>query len=204
MTFTAEGLARRIGERTLFRDVDLRLEPGETVVVRGPSGSGKSELLRTLAWLREPDAGTLRLDGRTPAQWGAPAWRARVSYVPQSPPAVLRTPAQAAERVASLAERPEAPDDPRALAAEWGLADGTWDQPWSELSGGERQRAWLAIVLARKPAVLLLDEPTSALDAEAAGAVEASLGPRTKVWVTHDAEQAARLDAPVLRLSDAR
>lgn len=197
----ARGLGRSIGERTLFRDLDLEVGPGEVVAVRGPSGSGKSQLLRTLAWLVPAEAGELSLDGRTPDAWGPTRWRAEVTYVAQRPPVLLGSPAEHLEAIARLRiQRTRAADDAVALAERWGLPASAWARPWRELSGGEAQRAALAVAVSRRPAVLLLDEPTSALDPTALAAVEADLAGRAAVWVTHDRDQAARVAVRTLEL----
>jgi len=172
---------------------------GDVLVVRGPSGCGKTCLLRLLAWLDAPDEGRVTLGERGPADIGAPWWRRRVAYVPQTPPALQGTPAEFLARVGTF-RTGNARRDPVGIAEGWGLPPSTWDQPWSRLSGGERQRALLALGLCGDPEVLLLDEPTSALDDEATAAVEATLSGRTAVWVTHDAAQADRVATNVLEL----
>jgi len=189
VTLTVRGLSLHGGERVLASDLGFTLAPGQTLLVRGPSGTGKTRLLRALAGL-DPVHGELLLDDRPPASWGWPAWRAAVTYVPQLVPVLPGTPADLARRIGRMTGK-EA--DLRPFAAQWGLPEAALDQPWTSLSGGEAQRALLALVLARDPAVLLLDEPTSALDATATRAVEGALAPRTKVWVTHDEPQAERL-----------
>lgn len=195
MDFVARDLCRRIDGRPLFAAVSFRLRSGERLVVQGPSGSGKSQLLRCLAWLVEPDEGSISLDGRLPPAWGVPRWRARVRYVPQRPD-LPGSAAAFAEETLHYRSRPTGGStaaDPAVIAAGLGIDDPTWRRPWHELSGGEQQRAALALAVASDPAVLLLDEPTSALDADATAAVEALLAGRTLVWVTHDDAQAARL-----------
>jgi ABC-type iron transport system FetAB ATPase subunit len=200
VVFEAQDLAAAAGGRALFAGLALRLDEGERLVVRGPSGCGKTTLLRMLAGLL-PGSGPVRLGGRAPAEWGFAAWRAEVTYVAQRPPALPGTPAEHAAVVARLhAQRGRAGDDPRAIAAAWGLPAAAWDQRWGSLSGGEQQRAALAIAVARRPSVLLLDEPTSALDPASAAAVEATLRTRRVVWVAHDPGVAVRIDAPSVAL----
>ncbi len=189
------------GGRVLFSGVTLDVEAGRTVAVMGPSGSGKSQLLRMLARLDADVGGALMLDGRTPAQWGAAAWRAEVAYVAQRPAVLAHTPAEHAAAVAGLrAQRDRAHDDPVALAGAWGLPPAVWNRRWETLSGGEQQRAALALVVSRRPSVLLLDEPTSALDEATAHAVERSLAGYTAVWVTHDRQQALRVGSEIVDL----
>lgn len=197
-----EDLSVDLGARTLFRGLSFTLEEGRVLVVRGPSGVGKTTLLRALAGLVPDVAGTVRWRGETCAELGAPAWRSRVSWVSQRPPTGSDTPAERLARVQALASQQGRPqDDARALARNWSLAEAAWDQPWSQLSGGECQRAWLATVLSLRPELLLIDEPTSALDPTSSEAVLASLAGHTAVWVTHDPSLAARVADQTLELS---
>lgn len=201
MILDGQGLTRRIDERVLFSGVDLRVGPGEAAWVSGPSGSGKTQLLRGLAWLGPLEGGTLTLDGRGPRAWGVPAWRARVAYVAQSAPSLPGTPLEYVSEVSAVAAQAgRDADDPVAIAEAWGLPADAWARPWVDLSGGEQQRAYLAVILSRRPAVLLLDEPTSALDAEAARAIERDLARFAAVWVTHDAAQAERVGGVQVKL----
>lgn len=83
----ARGLQRRLGERVVWRDLGLDLWPGERLAVVGPSGSGKSLLLRALAGLDPLEAGEVEFRGRAQRDWPMPEYRARVMYFPQRPPA---------------------------------------------------------------------------------------------------------------------
>jgi len=196
MILSGQGLSRRIDGRVLFSGIDVRVEPGACVRVHGPSGSGKTQLLRGLAWLGPLDDGSVTLDGRARVAWSITAWRGEVAYVAQQAPGLPGTPRDFVAAVAALAAQAgRAADDPVAIAARWGLPAAAWEKAWTTLSGGEQQRAYLAVVLSRRPAVLLLDEPTSALDPEAVASVERDLAAFASVWVTHDAAQAKRLGA---------
>jgi len=200
MDFEVKALSRTLGDRTLFSGVGFRLAPGEAIVVRGRSGSGKTSLLRLLAWLDPPAAGEALLGGRGPAQWGAPQWRAAVAYVAQQPPIYQCTPSETWAWARRLGAHPDG-GDPVAISGRWALPAEAWERPWTQLSGGEAQRAALALALARAPEVLLLDEPTSALDTESAAAVEADLMGLRAVWVSHDDALAGRLGLRTLELS---
>lgn len=201
MLLEARGLRRSHGERVLFDGLDLSLEEHETIVLSGPSGSGKTAALRLLGGLDPLEAGEVLLEGRGIETWGGARWRARVCYVLQGGPSLAGTPSELAACIARLrAQREREADSPFELAEQWGVARDAWERQWSALSTGERQRLQLALVVARRPRVLLLDEPTSALDPDARGAVEETLRGMTALWVTHDATQAARIAGRVVEI----
>ncbi|MGH8894501.1 MAG: ABC transporter ATP-binding protein [Actinomycetes bacterium] len=185
-----------------LRGVDLRVEPGERVLLLGPSGAGKSTLLAGLAGLLDPaDAGDVEgeilLDGR-PAR----SARARAGLVLQDPEAALVM-ARAGDDVAFGLENRGVPTDEiwrrvdHALAAV-GFRYGR-DAPSSALSGGEQQRLALAGILALRPGLLLLDEVTANLDPEGAALVQNVLAQvladtgATCVTVEHRVEQVVDL-----------
>jgi ABC-type iron transport system FetAB ATPase subunit len=172
------------------------LDGGEAVAVVGPSGSGKSLLLRAIADL-DPNQAEIRLDGVARAGLPAPDWRRRVTYVG---PVAAWWRARVGEHF-HAADQAALPDWLRRL----GLPSEALDWPVERLSTGEGQRLSLIRALVQAPQVLLLDEPTAALDAEAAASVEAlilaSLSEGTAIlFVTHNLEQAGRLARRCLRL----
>ena len=184
----------------MLRGIDLRVQAGEVAAVVGPSGVGKSSLLRALVRLDEPAAGVVRVDGRDAAELDPRDLRRRVGLVAQAP---VMLPGDVRANLAYGLEQPSGLEE--ALAAT-GLAAGFMDREAGELSGGEAARVAVARALTRDPAALLLDEPTAALDREAAASIEAlvrSLAARglAIVMVTHDEAQAdrvadARLELP--------
>ncbi|HHQ40839.1 MAG TPA: ABC transporter ATP-binding protein [Chromatiales bacterium] len=176
--------------------LSLALADGACAGLTGPSGAGKTLLLRALADL-EPHTGEVRLDGRPASAFRPHEWRRRVMWVPAEPGWWAET----------VGEHLDGADD--ALLARLGF--GPEVRGWSvrRLSSGERQRLGLARALARGPEVLLLDEPTASLDAHARAAVEALLAGwlrpgRAMLWVSHDLGQLARVATAVWRLEGGR
>jgi putative ABC transport system ATP-binding protein len=184
----------------ILRGVTARIPEGAACIA-GPSGSGKSSLLRLLDRLRDPDQGEVLYRGRDVRDYDVLALRHKVSQLP----ALLEgTVADNVEFAARLAGR--SPDTARALE-QAGLDPSFADRDAERLSVGEQQRVMLARSLAQEPEVLLLDEPTSALDEAARGSVEQTLARLrdrlgiSYVLVTHDPDQAARMSDWCLRLA---
>lgn len=196
-----EGLdASRNGD-VVIRGFDLELRRGEFVGITGPSGCGKSTLLMAIAGLLEPKAGRITLDGRTPAEWGYPHFRRRVTMVAQQAALLEDTVASNFERAFTFrsAVGRLSHDEARSWLQTFRLPESTLDEIAIELSVGEQQRVGLIRALLIEPDVLLLDEPTSALDADAREAVEDALRHereehgRAAVIVTHDPHQTEQL-----------
>jgi ABC-type iron transport system FetAB ATPase subunit len=210
MALVARNLRREIstqpGEsRVVFTNVSFSVAPGQVLCVVGPSGGGKSTLLRCVAGLDELSAGNIALGELTPHALGLPAWRASVCYVAQSRWAFPGSPADTWAEVTQLRAqkaREHCHGDPVAVACSVGLDAALFSSQWATLSGGQAQRAALAIAVALRPEVLLLDEPTSACDPASTALVEDALlrCGAAVVWVTHDAAQPQRLGATVLTL----
>jgi len=200
-----ENLGRSVGEIVLVRDINFEMRRGENVAVFGPSGSGKSSLLRLVNRLDEPTTGTVYLEGVDYRQISPRELRRKVGMVTQRAflfPGTVAGNVRFGPRQRGV-ELPDAQVEE--LLQKVGLADyGSRDV--ANLSGGEAQRVSLARAMANDPLVLLLDEPTSALDEEAKHAVESLIqsvvreSQLTCVIVTHDRPQAERFADRVLLL----
>ena len=184
-------------------DVDLAVERGECLALAGPSGAGKTSVLRIAAGLLRPAYGRVEANGETWLDTGSgidvPAERRRCGYVFQH--YALFPHLSAWQNVAyPLRGMDKAARHERALALleRFGLAELAGARP-ETLSGGERQRVAVARALPREPEVLLLDEPLSALDARTRAAAARELGAVLRdseaptLLVTHDFAEAAQL-----------
>jgi phosphate-transporting ATPase len=171
----------------ILKPASLSLSAGECIAVRGPSGAGKTLLLRAIADL-DPNEGLVTLDGRDRSTIPGPEWRRLVGYVPAEPGWWADTVGEHfGEWAAALA-----------FARDLGFPEEAKAWPITRLSTGERLRLALIRALMVRPKVLLLDEPTAALDPASVEAVEALIGTRVRaglavLWVTHDAAQAKRV-----------
>ena len=204
-----EDLGRVVAGKTILNGISFEVQTGELLGIVGPSGSGKSSLLRLLNRLDEPSKGTVYLDGVDYRQLPPRELRRRIGMVMQRPflfPGDVATnlrfgPAQRGEAM------PE--DEIASLLERVGLA-GFAAQEVSVLSGGEQQRVSLARTLANRPEVLLLDEPTSALDEQSKLGIEELVGALVRdrgltcVMVTHDRDQARRMCHRVIVLEAGR
>lgn len=195
--------------RTLFRDMSLKLESGDIVAVRGPSGTGKSQLLRLVAGLVADNSnrGQVLLHGSEMKSFGIVEWRRRVKYVSQYKIDIPGTPTDflktflrfGAWRQQGGLSLGELMSTTTALINEWGMDNSAMDAEWKQLSGGESQRVFLAISIASKPQVLLMDECTSALDSDAKLKVEESIMRIAAkrgiavMMITHDEGQMERM-----------
>ena len=193
------------GARTLT-DVSLSIEPGEVVAVIGPSGAGKSTLLETIAGVRAPSTGGVRLDGwdvhRHPEML-----RTAVGYVPQDDIIHRDLAVRATLRYAArlrLAGRTDVALDQAVdhTLASLGLRDRA-DTAVARLSGGQRKRVSIAVELLTRPRAFFLDEPTSGLDPGTARSLMASLRDlaadgSTIVLTTHSPDDVRQCDRVVV------
>jgi putative ABC transport system ATP-binding protein len=201
------------GERVVFRDLYLRVQEGEVVVLLGPSGSGKSTLLNLVSGIDLPTSGEVRIDGvaltSLTERQRTLFRRDRLGFVFQFFNLIPTLSVE--ENVLlplELSGRDTAADHARAraLLADVGLGDRAGAFP-DRLSGGEQQRVAVARALAHDPAVVLADEPTGNLDRQSGGAVLGLLerlargSGKTVLIVTHS-EEAAGLADRVLVLRD--
>jgi sulfonate transport system ATP-binding protein len=196
----ADGLRKSFGPREVLRDVHLRVGAGQFLAVVGPSGGGKTTLLRVLGGLEAPSAGLLTVKRSDDA---APTVRLMFQEDRLLPWKNVFDNVAIGVRTSDRLQRVEA-----ALEAV-GLGDRGREWP-TVLSGGQRQRVALARALVHEPDLLLLDEPFGALDALTRARMQRLLEELwdrrrfTIVLVTHDPEEALLLADRVVVLLDGR
>ena len=178
----ARGIAKRYGDRRVFRDVDLDVPAGAFLLVTGPNGSGKTTLLRVLAGLAAPSAGELSLPARH-----------TIGYLGHEP-LVYRelTPLENLNLFARLYRLPERGERVGMLLERFGLWEVRHERV-TTFSRGMQQRLGLCRVLLHAPELLVLDEPFNALDEQGAALLDDVLGePRTVILATHEPQRVER------------
>lgn len=185
-------VTKRLGGRTVLRQVSLDVAPGETLAILGPNGSGKSTLLRVAAGQSRPDAGAAERDGAA-------------SFLGQDAPAYAElTPAEHVAWWARLWRKPHDAAAVHAALAEAGLL-ALAHRPAGTLSRGERQRLALALAFLPDAPLLVLDEPFTGLDTVAHAWLESRLAARrasgkATLLALHGEDAAARVADRVMRL----
>ena len=207
-----EHLRKSYGDYTPLKDVSLEVEEGEVISVIGPSGTGKSTLLRCINHLVEPTSGTVIFDGETLTDPDCDIARARqkmgmvfqqfnlfanrniIENIIAAPVKLLKKP------------REEALKEGMELLGRIGLVDKAYHYP-DELSGGQQQRVAIARAIAMHPKIILFDEPTSALDpamiSEVLGMIRAlARTGMTMMIVTHEMRFARDVCTRVLYMDE--
>ncbi len=210
MGISAQHISKRFGDFVALDDVGLDVDTGQLTALLGPSGGGKSTLLRIIGGLEDPDSGTVHIDGVEAT--GIPAQRRNVGFVFQHYAAfkhlsVYRNVAFGLE----IRKRPSAEIRRRVHELLDLVHLGQFaDRLPSQLSGGQRQRMALARALAVEPKVLLLDEPFGALDAKVRKELRDWLRRLhdevhvTTVFVTHDQEEALEVADEIVVINKGR
>jgi osmoprotectant transport system ATP-binding protein len=201
------------GGRELLHDVNLQVQRGETLVLLGRSGSGKTTTLKLVNRLLSPTSGEVLVNARSTAEWDVIRLRRMVGYVIQDAGLL---PHYTVERNIGLVPSIEGwaaqkiRDRVLELLALVGLESEIAARYPRELSGGQRQRVGVARALAADPPFLLMDEPFGALDPitraelqKEFGALQARLK-KTVVFVTHDLPEALSLASRIVLLEEGR
>jgi len=207
-------LSKSFDGRVVLDDVSLRFQRGLTTSIVGPSGTGKSVLVKHLVGLLQPDCGELWIDGKQMVGAGRQQWqetRKRFGMLFQE--GALFDSMSAGENIAyplRYHERPAEDVVRQRVDATLELVDlpGVYDRPVSELSGGQRKRVALARAIIMQPDILFFDEPNSGLDPVTSDTIDEliikmkeKLG-ITFVVITHDMFSAMRISDAIAMLHD--
>ena len=210
MAIQVQNITKRFGDFVALEDVSLTIPTGELTALLGPSGGGKSTLLRIIAGLESTDEGTVVIEGRESTH--LPPQKRNVGFVFQHYAAFKHM--SVAKNVAfglEIRKRPKAEVKRRVdeLLELVHLSQFAHRLP-AQLSGGQRQRMALARALAVEPNVLLLDEPFGALDAKVRKELRDWLRRLhdevhvTTVFVTHDQEEALEVADQIVVINEGR
>ena len=198
--------------RTLLADLNLAVNAGETLVLLGRSGSGKTTTMKLINRLLDPTSGEVRVEGKPTVEWDPIRLRRRVGYVIQE---IGLFPHLTIEQNIGVVPRLEGwePERIQSRARELLVMVGLEPDRFAgrlprELSGGQRQRVGVARALAADPPIILLDEPFGALDPitrreiqQEFRSLQAKLH-KTLVFVTHDIGEAFVLGSRIALLKD--
>ncbi|HIF9174616.1 TPA: amino acid ABC transporter ATP-binding protein [Photobacterium damselae] len=212
---TIKNLTKRFGEQTLFSDLNLTIKPGEIVAIIGPSGTGKSTLLRTINSLEQADAGSITINDvslhypKANAQQRL-ALRQQTGFVFQNYALFQHLTAKEniAESLITVKKwsKQHAYKIALNILQEIGLADKADFYPIA-LSGGQQQRIGIGRAMAQQAELLLFDEPTSALDPQWVGEVlllikKIAKKQQTMIIVTHEMQFAREVADRVIFMAD--
>ncbi|MCU1260806.1 MAG: transporter related [Bryobacterales bacterium] len=205
-------VAYEIAGKRILQNFSLAIEPGETLILLGRSGSGKTTALKLVNGLLFPTSGEVLVEGRPTTAWNPVELKRRIGYVIQE---AGLFPHFTVEKNVALPPRLAGwpPDKISARVAEMltrvGLADYAARYPRS-LSGGQRQRVGVARALAADPPILLLDEPFGALDPVTRLDLQRQFRElrktlnTTAIFVTHDVREALALGSRIALLLDGK
>jgi multiple sugar transport system ATP-binding protein len=200
-----QGISKRFGQISAVADLDLLIADGEFVVLLGPTGAGKTTMLRLVAGLTKPDAGVIRIGG-VDVTWAEPAVRdtafvfQQYSLYPHltvfdNLAFPLRSPLRRLSQTEIVAKVNE--------VAQLLRIEDKLNNPATKLSGGQMQRVAIGRALVRRPAIYLMDEPLSSLDAKLRAdlsvelkRIQEELG-ATMLYVTHDQIEAMTMASRV-------
>ena len=202
-------LSKTLQGKTIIENITFDIKKGEIITLVGPSGGGKTTLLRCINRLIEPDFGTITFETKDISKIHPPMLRKNIILVPQDS---IMFPGTVEQNISLALNIHNSYDKQRIIESltDTGLPTSFLDKQAQTLSGGEKKRVALARALALSPKMLLLDEPTTGIDPKNLETVEERImsfsrqRQLTVIWVTHDVEQAKRVSNRIANLKRGR
>lgn len=207
-----EGVTYSIGGRAILRDFQLAVQPGETLILLGRSGSGKTTALKLVNGLLLPERGHVLVEGKPTTEWNLIQLRRRIGYAIQE---TGLFPHFTVRRNVGLVPQLECWEESRIrervdeLLNRVGLPPADFGGRYPhQLSGGQRQRTGVARALANNPPMLLFDEPFGAVDPVTRVALQKQFlalrdgSSKTTIFVTHDTREAMVLGTRIVLLAE--
>lgn len=190
-----ENVGFKVGNHDILKNINFSVNEGQIVTVTGPSGGGKSTLLKLIGLLNSPTSGTIQYQGKNVFEYEPTEYRKKVSYFFQN--AILFDDTVRDNLAFPAKIRGVEFDEGRAIEGLKivQLSSTDLDKPIQELSGGEKQRVALIRNLMYPPKVLLMDEVTSSLDKENRAIVVSYIRRLNKeekitvLWITHNQDE---------------
>ena len=155
-----KNISLSFNDKTVLRDLSFHIENGENACISGPSGKGKSALLKMLQGYILPDKGIIEVDGNMMNNKNIRHIRSTMAYIPQN----INLPVNNGRELLKLTGYGGSTEKVYRFIEQLGLPADMLERRFDEISGGEKQRIVTAVCLSLERAILLLDEPTSSLD----------------------------------------
>ncbi|TKG97251.1 ABC transporter ATP-binding protein [Puteibacter caeruleilacunae] len=181
----AKDVSLSFGEQELFKDLNFQIPKGTNVVFGGPSGRGKSSLLKIIQGYIRPDKGKILVNGRELNEETIAKIRGDIAWIPQN----INLPVDKGSELMKLMEVSSRQKIAEEYLVQLGLKPEFLDKDFREISGGQKQRIIIAICIALDKEIILLDEPTSSLDEESIALLidtMKSLNEKTIVSASHN------------------
>lgn len=181
----AQNLSLSFNKVFVFKDLGFSINQGENVCFSGPSGKGKSSLLKILQGYIIPDTGFIEIDGMVLNSQNIKYIRSLMAYIPQN----INLPVTNGEELLKLISNQESRKKVYHFIEGLGMNADMLMHPFDEMSGGQKQRVVIAICLSLERKIILLDEPTSSLDDDSIGkliSVTGNLNNSTVVSASHN------------------
>ncbi|NET48496.1 MAG: ATP-binding cassette domain-containing protein [Merismopedia sp. SIO2A8] len=210
---SVEKIGRKVQENWIWQNISFELVGGDRLAVVGPSGSGKSLLLRALAGLDPVQSGYITFHGKALSDWNMPQFRSQVIYLHQRPAlfeGTVESNLQQVYRLAVYRNRTYARSLILGYLSHLGRSDNFLTRSTEQLSGGEQQIVACLRALQLAPQILLLDEPTASLDSTSTQHLEVLIDRwqqsdphRACLWTSHEPAQIERVTTRKLILPEA-